>query len=81
VNVKLLISNSHSLDKVFHCNFLVMMRNVEIPESCPARDRAGRRGRHICSFCVIIWIDKLDICLYLGIVFLILYICLNFSCT
>jgi hypothetical protein len=43
MNVKLLIFNSHNLSKVFHCNFLVMMRMVEIPESCPVRDKAERR--------------------------------------
>jgi hypothetical protein len=41
VNVKLLISISNSLSKVFRCRFLVTTRKVEIPKSCPARDRAG----------------------------------------
>ena len=37
VNVKLFISISYSLSKVFCCYFLVTMINVEIPESCPVR--------------------------------------------
>jgi hypothetical protein len=43
VNVKLLISISYSLINVFNCNFLVTTRKVEIPESCPLRDRAGKQ--------------------------------------
>jgi hypothetical protein len=42
MNVKLLISDSHSLSKVFHYSFLVTTKKVEIPEFCPVRDRAGR---------------------------------------
>jgi hypothetical protein len=38
------ISYSYSLRKVFRYSFLVTMRKVEIPESCFARDRAGRRA-------------------------------------
>ena len=37
-----IISYSHSFSKVLHYNFLVMIRKVEIPKSCPTRDRAGR---------------------------------------
>ena len=44
VDVKLLFSNSRSLSKVFHCSFLNTTRNVEIPESCPAKDRAGMQA-------------------------------------
>ena len=40
--VSITIFYSHSLSKVFCCNFLVTKRKVEIPESCSARDRAGR---------------------------------------
>jgi hypothetical protein len=43
VNVKLLISIFYCLSKVFHYNFLVTKRKVEIPESCPVRDRVGRQ--------------------------------------
>jgi hypothetical protein len=39
VNIKLLISISYSLGKVFHYDFLVMTRKVEISKSCPMRDR------------------------------------------
>jgi hypothetical protein len=42
VNVKLLISISYSLSRVFCCNFLVTTRKVKIFESYPARDRAER---------------------------------------
>jgi hypothetical protein len=40
VNVKLLISISYNLSKVFHYNFLVTTRKVEIPKSCLVRDKA-----------------------------------------
>jgi hypothetical protein len=43
VNVKLLISISCSLSKVFCYNFFVTTRKVEIPEACLVRDRAGRQ--------------------------------------
>ena len=43
-DVLITLSYSHSLSKVFRCTFLVTMRNVEIPESCSAKDRAGRQA-------------------------------------
>ena len=59
VNVKLLISISYSLSKVFCWDFLIMTRNVEISKSCLVRDKLGgeswdqllvnwfaHRGRH-----------------------------------
>ena len=44
VNVKLLISISRNFSKVFRCIILITTRKVKIPESCPARDRVGRRA-------------------------------------
>jgi hypothetical protein len=44
VNVKLSFSNSRSLSKVFRCSFLVATRKIKILESCPVRDRVGRRA-------------------------------------
>jgi hypothetical protein len=49
VNVKLLISISYSLSKVFRCDFLITTRKVEILESCPVRDKARARKRIIGS--------------------------------
>jgi hypothetical protein len=43
-DVKLSISNSCSLSKVFHYSFIVMTRKVEISESCPTTDRDGRQA-------------------------------------
>jgi hypothetical protein len=43
VNVKLLISISYSLSRVFRCDFLAMTRKVEIDESCPKKDKARRQ--------------------------------------
>jgi hypothetical protein len=40
---QIIISYPYSLNKVFYCSFLVTKRKVEIPESCPVRDKA-RRG-------------------------------------
>jgi hypothetical protein len=36
-------SNGYVPSKVFHCKFLVLMRKVEISESCSVRD--GAEGR------------------------------------
>ena len=44
VNVKLLISDFCSLSQVICCSFLIMTRKVEIPKSCPTRDRIGRQA-------------------------------------
>jgi hypothetical protein len=38
------ISYSDSLSKVFYYSFLITIRKVEITESCPVKDRAGRRA-------------------------------------
>jgi hypothetical protein len=43
-DVLITIFYSYSLNKVFYCNFFVMTRNVEIPESYSVKDRAGRRA-------------------------------------
>jgi uncharacterized membrane protein len=43
-DVSITITYSHSLSKVFRCNFLVTMRKVEILESYSTRDKAGRRA-------------------------------------
>jgi hypothetical protein len=41
------ISFSHSLSKVFCCNFLVTTRKIEILKFCSVRDRAGRRAMRL----------------------------------
>jgi hypothetical protein len=44
VNAKLSLFNSRNLNKVFHYNFLVTTRKVEILESYLARDKVRRRA-------------------------------------
>jgi hypothetical protein len=44
MNFKLLIYISYSLSNVFRYSFLITTRKVEILESGPARDKAGRRA-------------------------------------
>jgi hypothetical protein len=39
-----IISYSYSLSKVFYCSIINTTRKIEIFESCPVRDRAGRRA-------------------------------------
>jgi hypothetical protein len=38
--ISFIVSKSHSLSKVFHCNFLVTTRIVNSRRSCSTRDKA-----------------------------------------